>query len=155
MLTEKPFLGSNFRTREYQAANRAWGMLPGWHRGYSDETDPDKAHLFKGPVAVLISAQTYSAAEDFVVAFDEMNRGTLIGQSTGGGTGQPLVFKLPGGGSARIGAKDDSYADGKIFEGVGIAPKISVAPTVADVRNGRDPVLEKARSFLLSDEAAR
>lgn len=153
MLTEKPFLGSNFRTREYQAANRAWGVLPGWHRGYSDETSPDAAHFFKGPVAVLIGAQTYSAAEDFVVAFDEMNRGTLIGQTTGGGTGQPLVFKLPGGGGARIGAKDDSYADGKVFEGVGIAPKIAVAPTVADIRSGRDPVLEKARSVLLSDGA--
>jgi hypothetical protein len=60
-------------------------------------------------VLVLTSARTYSAAEDFVVAFDAMQRGRIVGEATGGSTGQPLLFDLPGGGKARICTKRDSY----------------------------------------------
>lgn len=57
---------------------------------------------------VLTSARTYSAAEDFVVAFDAMKRGTIVGEPTGGSTGQPLLFVLPGGGTGRVCTKRDS-----------------------------------------------
>lgn len=59
---------------------------------------PDGTKLYTKPVVLLTSAGTYSAAEDFAVAFDAAKRGTIIGETTGGSTGQPLMFKLPGGG---------------------------------------------------------
>ena len=34
-----------------------------------------------------------------VVAFTQARSGKTIGEPTGGSTGQPLMFKLPGGGS--------------------------------------------------------
>lgn len=33
-----------------------------------------------------------------VVVFAQAHRGKTIGEQTGGSTGQPLMFKLPGGG---------------------------------------------------------
>jgi C-terminal processing protease CtpA/Prc len=59
-----------------------------------------------------------------------------------------MLIKLPGGGMAFICTKDDSFASGRVFEGVGIAPDIEVKPTIADIRAGRDPVLEKAVALL-------
>jgi C-terminal processing protease CtpA/Prc len=85
------------------------------------------------------------------MAFELMQRGPLIGEPSGGSTGNPLQFELPGGGKARICAKRDTYPDGRSFVGKGIAPDILVAPTVADVRSGRDPVLERALETLVGN----
>ena len=109
---------------------------------------PDPQRQYKKPVLVLISAATYSAAEDFVVAFDSMQRGTLVGEATGGSTGQPLFIKLPGGGRARICTKQDTYPDGRVFVGVGVQPQHIVKQTVDGVRAGRDEVLEAALATL-------
>lgn len=113
-----------------------------------DAVQPDPLHQYKKPVLVLTSAATFSAAEDFAVAFDGMQRGTLVGEATGGSTGQPLIIKLPGGGSARICTKRDSYADGRAFVGVGVLPQHIVKQTVESVRAGRDEVLEAALATL-------
>jgi carboxyl-terminal processing protease len=86
------------------------------------------------PVAVLTSARTFSAAEDFVAAFDAMHRGITVGEPTAGSTGQPLFFQLPGGGSARICTRNDRAPDGTAFEGSGLRLTISVAPTVESVQ---------------------
>ena len=101
------------------------------------------------PVVVLTSPATFSAAEDFAVAFDVMDRGLFIGEPTGGSTGQPLFFRLPGGGSARVTSKRDSYPSGKEFVGVGIQPDKLVEPTIKDVRAGRDTVLRFASQEIL------
>ncbi len=107
-----------------------------------------RAAYFTGPVAVLAGAKTFSAAEDFLMSFDTMKRGTIIGSASGGSTGQPLFVRLPGGGSGRICVKNDSYPDGKRFVGVGIQPQVQVEATVADVRAGRDTVLDKALELI-------
>ena len=105
---------------------------------------PDANHQFKGPVVVLTSGQTFSAAEDFVVAFRNMKRGLIIGGATAGSTGAPISFNLPGGGAARVCVKNDTFPDGTEFVGKGIAPDIEVAQTVADFRNRVDTVLNAA-----------
>jgi len=148
ILADKPFNDSNWRTRDYKAAERSWGVTPGWSRNAASAIDPDSTLHYTKPVLVLTSPATYSAAEDFVVAFVSMRRGKLVGETTGGSTGNPMLLKLPGGGMAFICTKDDSFPDGREFEGVGIAPDVPVSPTVADIRNGKDPVLERAVGLL-------
>lgn len=146
-LIEKPAAAEEWRSREYVPAKRAWGSLPGWTGG-KPMTQPSRDQRYGKPVVVLTSARTGSAAEDFTVDFDLMGRGKIIGEPTGGSTGQPLSFPLPGGGSARVCSKQNRYPDGRQFVGVGIQPQIRVQPTVADFRAGRDPVLEKALEYL-------
>jgi C-terminal processing protease CtpA/Prc len=100
------------------------------------------ADPYRNPIIVLTSARTYSAAEDFAAVFDAMKRGTIVGEPTGGSTGQPLSVPLPSGDSVNICTKHDRYPDGKEFVGV------PAALTVADFRAGRDTVLEAALKLL-------
>ncbi len=143
-LDDKPFLTSRWATRDYKPTWRAWNKEQPMYAEAPDAVQPDLQRQYKKPVLVLTGAATYSAAEDFAVAFDGMQRGTLVGEATGGSTGQPLFIKLPGGGSARICTKQDSYPDGRAFVGVGVLPQHIVKQTVDGVRAGRDEVLEAA-----------
>jgi carboxyl-terminal processing protease len=143
-LTDKPFALSQWRTRLYRPAYRAWG-IDEILVGESDVSRrPDGTRLYTRPVVVLTSPRTFSAAEDFTAVFQGMKRGLIVGEPTGGSTGQPLFFDLPGGGRARVCTKRDTLPDGREFVGVGIQPDQVVRITVSDVRGGRDPVLAAA-----------
>lgn len=148
MLTDKNFRTSKWHTREYRPVFRAWGRPEGKYGNDAGNFSAHKSKYYDKPVVVLTSPATFSAAEDFAVAFDVLERGLIIGEATGGSTGQPLFFRLPGGGSARVTSKRDSYPDGKEFVGVGIQPDKLVQQTVKDIRSGRDTVLEAARAEL-------
>jgi C-terminal processing protease CtpA/Prc len=143
-LTDRPFSGSQWRTRDYKPSYRAWGMPEKWYGQPASVQSPHGPDPYRKPVVVLTNAHTYSAAEDFAVVFDAMKRGKIVGEPTGGSTGQPLSFPLPGGGSARVCTKHDRYPDGREFVGVGIQPNILVRPTIEDFRAGRDTVLDAA-----------
>lgn len=142
-LTPKPFLTTSYHTRDYRPTFRAWGRPEGKYSSGSS-CQPDGKHCYDKPVYILTSPKTFSAAEDFVMTFDAMHRGLILGEPTGGSTGQPLFFYLPGGGNARVCTKRNTYPDGKEFVGVGIQPNISVKQTVRDFREGKDTVLETA-----------
>jgi carboxyl-terminal processing protease len=150
-LTDKPFRTSAWSTREYVPTYRAWQQGEQAHREAASEVAADGERRYDKPVYVLTSARTYSAAEDFAVAFDAMQRGRIVGEPTGGSTGQPLIVSLPGGISARICTKRDTYPDGREFVGVGVQPQVLVRPTVADFRAGRDTVLEAALELARGD----
>jgi C-terminal processing protease CtpA/Prc len=94
---------------------------------------------------LLVGPRTFSAAEDFAVAFDYMKRGKIIGQPTGGSTGQPVSFDLPGGGTARVCGKRDSYPNGKEFVGVGIIPDIVIMPTINDLKEEQGNSFDKRK----------
>lgn len=132
----------------YRATLRAWGQGQRHDPLQYSSVSPSSRPHFEGPVAVLIGPRTYSAAEDFVVAFDMAERGALIGTATGGSTGQPLPFALPGGGSARVCTKRDRYADGREFVGRGVQPDIEVGQTLKAIRLGKDLVLQRALEWV-------
>jgi carboxyl-terminal processing protease len=99
---------------------------PFWEDNGPSLWDPNSKIYYDKPVVALVGPRTFSAAGDFTVAFDFMKRGKLVGIATGGSTGQPVPFELPGGGSARVCGKHDSYPDGKEFVGVGVIPDLIV-----------------------------
>lgn len=147
-LAEQPFQTSRWETRDYRPSYRAWRRaLPNYGEPAS-AWPADAGRAFRKPVAVLSSSASYSAAEDFLVAFDTMQRGLIVGEASGGSTGQPLKFSLPGGGEARVCTKADTYADGRRFVGTGIQPNVKAAPTVADLQHGKDTVLDAALAAL-------
>ncbi len=100
------------------------------------------------PTVLLIGNNTASAAEDFLIAADNQKHMTKIGEPTFGSTGQPMLFDLPGGGSARVCTKKDTYPDGREFVGLGIQPDIFISKTLTDFKNNNDPALQKAIEFL-------
>ncbi|MGB3851496.1 MAG: S41 family peptidase [Tunicatimonas sp.] len=147
-LTDTAFQTSANSSRLYSPLRRARGEGVVYEALGKGTWSPQGEKVYSKPVVVLTSAQTFSAAEDLVVAFDAMERGTLIGETTGGSTGQPLAFAVPGGIMARVCAKRDTYPDGTEWIGKGIEPDMKVHPTVADLQAGRDTVLKVALEHL-------
>jgi C-terminal processing protease CtpA/Prc len=148
-LTRKPIVGATSYVRANDAYLRASvGSLVNWTQLPGGAYVQQREQVYEGPVAVLSGPQTYSAAEDFVVTFNIMQRGLTLGEATGGSTGQAINFQLPGGGGARVCAKRDVFPDGREFVGIGVAPQIEVKQTVAGLRAGRDPVLVRALAEL-------
>jgi len=144
LLTSEPFSSSSWYTRCYRPAFREWQAPEARYTRAANTVAPDGKRVFKGPVVVLTSPRTYSAAEDFCVSFRSMKRGRIVGEPTGGSTGQPLRLPLPGGITAAVCSKHDRFPDGTEFVGVGIKPDVVVSQTLADLRSGRDTVLDAA-----------
>jgi carboxyl-terminal processing protease len=144
-LTDKPFKTSAYKIPHYIS-------IPGkgmqWEEQDAEEVKPNGKLVYNKPAVLLVSARTFSAAEDFTVAFKYMKRGHLIGQTTAGSTGQPVSFNLPGGGSARVCGKHDLFPDGKEFVGIGIVPDIQIEKKATDLKEGKDVALIKALDLL-------
>lgn len=101
-------------------------------------------NAFQGRVILLVDGGCISACEDFVEPSKDSGRATLIGETTQGSAGAPFFYDFHNGMSLKIAVKRDYFPDGSEFEGVGIKPDVEVHTTIEDLKNGRDPVLEKA-----------
>ncbi len=168
--------GSKVYTRVHESAFKAWGKYISPKdtinrefnkKAYLDFTDSRYSSINDGikyhnnitakkiivPTVILISHNTASAAEDFLISADNQKHMVKIGENSFGSTGQPFLFDMPGGGSARVCTKKDTYPDGREFVGVGVKPDIEVKPTVQDFIKNNDPVLNKALAYLSSKQA--
>lgn len=125
---------------------------PKWYR-LSMTFTPAEVH-YDGPLVLLTSPTTGSAAEDPVVVLQQAGRGKVIGDRTAGVTGQPISFDLPGGGTGRICTMKVCYSDGREFQGIGCKPDILVTPTIKGITEARDEVLEAALKCLRTMAAA-
>lgn len=146
-LTSQPFYTGKTVLRQYHPTGRAWGNVEGTEI-LGEDWKPYKHRLYTKPVVVLTSGATYSAAEDFTATFKGMGRGKVFGQPTGGSTGQPMSFNLPGGGIGNVCSKRDYFTNGLEFIGIGIQPDMAVQPTIKGIAQGKDEVLEAAVQYL-------
>lgn len=151
-LTDKPFYTGKTVLRKYFVPGREWGNVEQMELEGADWR-PYKGKLYAKPVVLLTGAATYSAAEDFTSAFLSISRGKIFGSATGGSTGQPVSFSLPGGGAARVCAKRDFLWDGTEFVGIGIQPHVWVQPTIKGIAAGKDEVLDAAVRYLATPPA--
>jgi hypothetical protein len=103
---------------------------------------------YANAVVVLINGVCFSTTEDFVEMMKQIPTVTVIGDTTGGGSGAPEYFSLPSGKQIRVSMKDIRRYDGLPIEWNGVAPHVRVAQTVFDVRAGRDKQLEYALALL-------
>ena len=162
--------GSRSQSRMHISTLKAWGQWTNeadtlnnaeakrTYLAYRDELyhqfpyNADTVNLNKKrivvPTALLISMNTASAAEDFLIYADNQEHMIKIGEPSFGSTGQPYHFEMPGGGFARVCTKKDTYANGKEFVGVGILPDLEVKKSLIDYLENNDPVLEAAVKYL-------
>ena len=110
--------------------------------------------VYRGPIIILTDFDCASACEDFVMPMKTSGRAEVYGSATRGSTGQPFMYEFGNGMGFRISAKRAFFPDGTTFEGVGITPTIAIEPTADDVKNGRDPVLERATEALRQGAAS-
>jgi carboxyl-terminal processing protease len=110
--------------------------------------EPKGSYQFLKPVVVLTSRATSSAAEMFVMAMRVLPNVTIVGDTTGGGVGNPIYRELPNGWTYRLATEIEADAQGRIIEGVGVFPDVPVLTAVADSANGIDRMLEKGIDIL-------
>ena len=139
-----------FRVLERLLGNDAYiGTVRAGRRIQNMRTKKDGPH-YSGPLVVLIGPATASAAEIVAAAVLDNKRGTLIGRMTNGSVLSSNYFPLGGGWRVVIPTHDYVRGGDRRIESVGVEPDIRVVPTLADVRAGRDPVIERAVAQLKS-----
>lgn len=136
------FLTDEKSKEEYLAAQRRMDLAE--YEYYDDCWGKEGAQaVFTGPVFLLTSRKTVSAAEDLVAFFRTNHRATIIGMPTCGTSGTPLLKNLSCG-TMRVCSVGYRLKDGTPWVGRGIEPDILICPTEADWRQNTDPVLETA-----------
>ncbi|MCK4662207.1 MAG: S41 family peptidase [Bacteroidales bacterium] len=102
-----------------------------------------KGEQYTKPVVVLTSRKTFSTAESFVLAMQVLPQVTIVGDTTGGGTGNPIFRELPNSWTYRLSTLYTVTANNLIVDGKGIFPDIVIKTSVEDSINGIDRILEK------------
>ena len=105
---------------------------------------PRGSWQYTRPVLLLIGRRCLSSNETFISAMRQLPNVTLVGDQTGGGSGNPGTFPLAGGWSYTVSRWIEYTADHQVIEDVGIAPQVFVSASAADFAQGKDPVLDWA-----------
>ena len=108
--------------------------------------EPIKPYL-NVPIILLVDVACFSSNEYFIGGLKDNKRAYLIGETTGGGSGNPKKFVIPYKNSEfeLFVSTWKYYRPNKILlEGKGIKPHLIVRPKLQDLITKRDRVLEVA-----------
>lgn len=101
------------------------------------------------PLVVLVDGGTASASEIVAGALHDRGRATLVGSSKTFGKGSvQLVFDLSDGSSVHVTSARWLTPNRLQIDQSGLDPDVLVEVTQEDIDNGRDPVLDRAITFL-------
>jgi carboxyl-terminal processing protease len=128
------------------------------HRSGWTETE-DAREIFSahygGRLAVLIGPLSASSSEIFASTLKYYHRAVLVGQKSAGAVRGSIYYSLPDGGAVQVSVMDYHGPDGKELEGNGVEPDVPVMTSLADLRAGKDPVLQAALVRLRPETADR
>lgn len=95
---------------------------------YAGREDVDKsdADFLDIPMAVLVNAESYSAAEFFAVALQEYGAAVVVGEKTSGKGYFQTTFTLSDGSAVALSIGKYFTPNGISLEGVGITPNVEV-----------------------------
>lgn len=113
------------------------------------EVFPEGEFQYTGPVVLLTSPFSASAAEIFTMCMMALPHVTTMGAPTMGILSDVLGKKLPNG--WEIGLSNEVYiaCDGNLYENIGIPPKELIPVNIFDVyAMDHDPILERAIEYL-------
>jgi C-terminal processing protease CtpA/Prc len=85
------------------------------------------APRFDGPVFVLTSGRSISAAEIAADALKSIGRAKIVGEKTPGAVLSSKLFDIPGGFHLRVPIADYYSITGARLEGAGVTPDIAVS----------------------------
>ncbi len=115
-----------------------------WNGPFDRVVEPrkDVPHYTK-PVVVLIGPKCASSSESFILMMKYGAHARLIGDTTKGSSGRPVLHDLGNGVTVYLPSWQDQFPDGSILEGAGIKPDTTVKVRQAELAD-RDPVLDQA-----------
>ena len=119
--------------------------------GISASTNP-KAYHYEKPVIVLTDAGCFSATDNFLGALKGEFHITLLGTTSGGGSGRMAEYTLPATRIPLTLCQMASFrANGDLFDGHGVAPDVVVETKPEDhLASGADSILAAALARLKS-----
>lgn len=124
----------------------------GAHTDFSDWQDykitPSNELITDMNIAVITNRMTYSAAEWFVVGAQILPQTTIVGDTTGGGSGRPITRDLPNGWILKVSNTQVLLPSGDDFQFTGLIPDVPITMTNQDYIDNRDALLEKAIDVL-------
>jgi C-terminal processing protease CtpA/Prc len=141
-------VASRFADRQRTFAYYKFRIMGLNHAAFTDYTPftiaPAGIRQYTKPVALLTNRHCFSSAEETILMFKSFPNVISIGDTSGGGSGNPVILQLPNGWSYWVSRWIEYTADKKTFEGIGLAPDIPINISAADSLASRDAVLERA-----------
>ena len=141
-------LASYFLDRKRLAFTKAARRADGFTGDQPIYLTPQRKTRYTGPLLVLTSGLTASAAEVFVLALLQRPDLTLVGETTQGILSDAHERHLPNGWMVTLSNELYRASDGELYEGVGIPPHVEIPYLHArDRRTGRDSMLDYAMNL--------
>jgi C-terminal processing protease CtpA/Prc len=104
---------------------------------------PASPYLGNKKIIILTNRSTYIVGTYVTAILQTLPNVTLMGQTTGPGSGLELPFELPNGWTVAVASNYFLPANGRHLED-GIKPDIEINNTALDLQNKRDRMLERA-----------
>ncbi|SHL19278.1 S41 family peptidase [Hymenobacter psychrotolerans] len=140
-------LASHFTQTRYLANYKAL-RRPGSDQQFTEPqpvyVEPAAGPRFTGPLLLLTSDQTASAAEDLTIALSQLPQVTQVGTATKGMLSDMHSVQLPNGLDVTLSNQRYTMPDGQPLEDVGVQPDSQVENTLADLDKKQDAVLRRA-----------
>ncbi len=117
----------------------------------ADTIQPRGDDPYRGAIAVLTNRRVFSTSESFVMAMRALAARRFVvtvGDTTGGGLGNPLWRELPNGWSFRVPRWQVWSVEGVQYEGKGIPPDYPATIGPGDADMLFDPILTTAEGVL-------
>jgi hypothetical protein len=103
---------------------------------------------FTRPVVLITGRGGFSATETFVAALRTLPHVTVIGDTTGGASGNPATYPLGNGWQFTVPQWIEYGPDRQPIEGRGVPPHLAIAWDPANYDSERDPLIDAAVGLL-------
>jgi hypothetical protein len=100
------------------------------------------------PVVIITGRGGFSATESFVAAMRTLPHVTVVGDTTGGASGNPATFPLGNGWQFTVPRWIELGPDHQPIEGRGVPPHLVIPWTPANYDRNRDPLIDAAVGLL-------
>lgn len=148
LIKNAKILGDRFAKKRQLVLRQFYKNGPGYTdftKGYEVYTKPWGRFYYDKPIVLLTNRRSYSATSYFCVLMKALPNVTMLGDSTGGGSGIPIDYILVNGWRLRFPASYTTDAEGLNFES-GVPPDIRIEPHIGA---GVDPYLAEAKKIIL------
>ncbi len=110
----------------------------------SATTKVHKGTRFTKPVIVLTNRRCFSTTEWFIAGMRTMPHVTIMGDTTGGGSGNPLFKELSNGWKMRTSNTQKDLPEGGDYQFIGLFPDVPLWINETDSLLGNDTILQSA-----------